>query len=49
MKMILCDVRASGKYALERLASVSGVSKSTLQRIEIGAISFAKEDRQEAV
>lgn len=37
--MILCDVRASGKYALERLASVSGVSKSTLQRIEIGAVS----------
>lgn len=49
MKILLTDVRADRKITLEKLASTSGVSKSTLQRIEIGAISFAKEDRQEAV
>lgn len=39
MRIILSDVRASRKYTLERLASASGISKSTLQRIEIGAVS----------
>lgn len=39
MKILLTDVRADRKITLEKLASTSGVSKSTLQRIEIGAVS----------
>lgn len=39
MKIILRDVRESRKCTLKKLSSASGVSKSTLQRIEIGAVS----------
>lgn len=39
MKILLANVRVDRKITLEKLASTSGVSKSTLQRIEIGAVS----------
>lgn len=39
MKILLLDIRMGRKITLEKLAGSSGVSKSTLQRIEAGAVS----------
>ena len=39
MKILLGDARADRELTLEKLANISGISKSTLQRIEIGAVS----------
>ena len=39
MKILLGNARADREITLEKLASISGISKSTLQRIEIGAVS----------
>ena len=39
MKILLGNARADRELTLEKLASISGISKSTLQRIEIRAVS----------
>ena len=39
MKILLCDVRSVKNITLEKLAGISGISKSTLQRIESGSVS----------
>lgn len=39
MKILLWDIRTKKNITLEKLASASGISKSTIQRIESGAIS----------
>ena len=39
MKILLGDARANKEITLEKLASISGISKSTLHRIETGAVS----------
>lgn len=39
MKILLSDIRLNKKLSLEDLADISGVSKSTLQRIEKGKTS----------
>lgn len=39
MKILLWNARAERMITLEKLAIISGISKSTLQRIETGAVS----------
>ena len=39
MKILISDIRTHKKITLERLADTSGISKSTIQRIETGAVS----------
>lgn len=39
MKILLWNIRAEKKITLKELASVSGISKSSIHRIETGAVS----------
>lgn len=39
MKIMLWEIRTDKKMTLEKLAEISGVSKSTLQRIESEEVS----------
>lgn len=39
MKILIFETRANKRITLEKLAEISGISKSTIQRIETGAVS----------
>ena len=39
MKILLKDIRDKRHLTLDRLAKLSGISRATLQRIEVGRVS----------
>lgn len=39
MKILISDIRANKKITLKKLANISGISKSAIQRIEAGVVS----------
>ncbi len=39
MKILISDIRANKKITLKKLANISGISKSSIQRIEAGVVS----------
>lgn len=46
MEILLLKIRTDRKITLERLADASGISKSTLQRMEYGAVSPTMENME---
>ena len=39
MKILLADIRKSKLVTLKKLENATGISKATLQRIEVGIVS----------